>query len=147
MRIWFDMDGTLADLFGVPNWEARLRAFDPSPYAEAGVMHNMSILARQLNRLKAMGVELGIISWLSKFPTPAYDEAVTENKLDWLDVHLHSVEWDAIYIVAYGVPKESFMVTEDDILFDDDPTNREHWRGHAYEPNEIFTILKELLAG
>ena len=34
-QIWFDMDGTLADLYGVENWLEKLRASDPSPYAEA----------------------------------------------------------------------------------------------------------------
>ena len=36
--IWFDMDGTIANLYGVENWLPKLRAHDASPYADAEVM-------------------------------------------------------------------------------------------------------------
>ena len=31
MMIWFDMDGTIANLYGVENWLPMLRAYDPTP--------------------------------------------------------------------------------------------------------------------
>lgn len=149
MKRWlfFDLDGTLADLYAVPGWLEMLRAYDPAPYAEAAVLHNMSILARYLNKVQAAGYGIGIISWLSKCPTPEYDEAVTAAKLAWLEVHLHSVSWDVINIVAHGTPKSSFMENDDDILFDDEAPNREEWKGEAYEPNQILEVLKGLLMG
>lgn len=145
--IWFDLDGTFANLYAVENWLSMLRAYDPTPYAEAEVMLNMSLLARYLNRLRKIGYQIGIISWLSKCSTPEYDEAVTAAKLIWLKKHLRSVNWDAIRIVAYGVPKSSFMENDDDILFDDEAPNREEWKGEAYEPNQILEVLKGLLKG
>jgi phosphoglycolate phosphatase-like HAD superfamily hydrolase len=145
--IWFDMDGTLGNLYAVEGWLSMLRAYDPTPYEEAGVMLNMSLLARYLNRLQEAGYQIGIISWLSKCPTPEYDEAVTAAKLVWLKKHLRSVSWDAIRIVAYGTPKSSFMENDDDILFDDEAPNREEWKGEAYEPSQILEILKGLLKG
>ena len=145
--IWFDLDGTFANLYAVENWLSMLRAYDPTPYAEAEAMLNMSLLARYLNRLRKVGYQIGVISWLSKCPTPEYDEAVTAAKLAWLKKHLRSVSWDAIRIVAYGTPKSSFMESEDDILFDDEAPNREEWKGEAYEPNQILEVLKELLKG
>lgn len=144
--IFFDMDGTLGNLYAVEGWLAALRAHDPRPYAEAAVMHNMSLLARYLNLAKAKGYRLGIISWLSRESTQEYDLAVTEVKLEWLGDHLHSVSWDEIHIVAYGTPKEDFMAEDDDILFDDEQRNRDNWRGQAYEPQDIIRILKELVA-
>ncbi len=145
--IWFDMDGTLGNLYAVEGWLSMLRAYDPAPYAEAGVMLNMSLLARYLNRLQEAGYQIGIISWLSKCPTPEYNEAVTAAKLVWLKKHLRSVSWDAIRIVAYGTPKSSFMESDDDILFDDEAPNREEWKGEAYEPDQILEVLKGLLKG
>lgn len=147
MVIWFDMDGTLANLYSVPNWLEALRNYDPTPYREAVVMHNMSRLARYLNAVRAAGYEIGIISWLSKVSTPEYDTAVTAAKLAWLNQHLHSVEWDEINIVPYGTPKTSFALTMRDILFDDEEKNREEWEDNAYSPDDIFDILKNLLAG
>ena len=80
-------------------------------------------------------------------PTPEYDEAVTAAKLKWLEIHLHSVKWDAINIVAYGTPKHSFKKTKEDIIFDDDKNNREAWIGEAYEPSQIMGVLKALAKG
>lgn len=145
--IFFDLDGTLNRFYDVPDWFFMLRAYDPTPYAKAGVMLNMNCLARYLNRVKKAGYHIGIISWLSKCPTPEYDKAVTAAKLAWLEKHLHSVNWDAIHIVAHGTPKSSFMKNDNDILFDDEAPNREEWKGEAYEPNQILEVLKELLKG
>lgn len=143
--IWFDMDGTLNRFYDVPDWLPKLRSFDPSPYAEAEVMHNMSLLARYLNKLQKMGYRIGIISWLSKESTVEYEKAVTEVKLNWLHTHLNSVTFDTIHITAYGVPKEVWMTASDDILFDDNEEIRGEWDGEAYEPNEILSVLKELI--
>ena len=60
--IWFDMDGTIADLYGVENWLPKLRSSDPSPYAEAKPMLNFSLFARYLNKLQVKGYKIGIIS-------------------------------------------------------------------------------------
>lgn len=143
--IWFDMDGTLNRFYDVPDWLPKLRSFDPSPYAEAEVMHNMSLLARYLNKLQKMGYRIGIISWLAKESTYEYDRQVAEVKREWLQIHLGSVRFDAIHITSYGVPKELYMTASDDILFDDNAEIRGEWDGEAYEPNEILSVLKGLI--
>ena len=145
--VWFDMDGTIANLYAVEGWLDMLRAFDATPYAEAEVMLNMSLFARYLNKLQKLGYGIGIISWLSKYPTPEYDELVTSAKLEWLSQHLASVTFDEIHIVSYGTPKQDFMETDEDILFDDEEPNRDNWSGEAYEPDEIMEILKMLAKG
>lgn len=145
VMIWFDMDGTIANLYGVDNWLPMLREYNPAPYAEAEVMLNMSLLARYLNKLRAVGYGIGIISWLSKNSTAEYDEAVTTAKLNWLHQHLRSVDFDEIHIVDYGTPKTSFRETEDDILFDDEARNREEWGEESFLPDNIMDILKDLL--
>ena len=143
--IWFDMDGTIANLYAVENWLPKLQAHDASPYAEAEVMLNMSQLARLLNQAQRMGYKLGIISWLSKCPTEEYDKAVTKAKKAWLGQHLASVSWDEVRIVKHGMPKEWFKKSADDILFDDEEPNRINWQGDAYEPEMIIKVLKALL--
>ena len=35
MRIWLDMDGTIADLYAVENWLPMLQAHNPTPYEQA----------------------------------------------------------------------------------------------------------------
>lgn len=147
MTIFFDLDGTLANLYEVDGWLDYLRAYDPTPYTRAAVMHNMSLLARRLNQLQAAGYELGVISWLSKVSCKEYDKAVTIAKIAWLKKHLHSVHFNHINIVEYGTPKANFMTSENDILFDDEKANRENWGGEAFEPQDILEVLTELLKG
>lgn len=143
MKIWFDMDGTIADLYAVDNWLSMLRAFDSTPYAEAKPMLRMNTLARMLNTLQAKGHEVCVISWCSKESTAEYDEAVKQAKLAWLAKHLASVHWDSIQIVQYGQNK--WDTCKEGILFDDEARNREAWKnGQAFEPCEIMEVLKRL---
>lgn len=62
MTIYFDMDGTIANLYGVENWLEKLRACDASPYEEAEPLIDLAQLARLLNKLQRKGYEIGIIS-------------------------------------------------------------------------------------
>lgn len=145
MTIWFDMDGTLNRFYDVPDWLPKLRSSDPSPYAEAAVNLNMSLVARYLNKLQKLGYQIGIISWLSMNSNDEYDEAVEAVKREWLENHLHSVSFDFIHITEYGIPKQSFKNSDDDILFDDNEAIRNDWGNESYEPSEIISVLKSLL--
>lgn len=142
MRICFDMDGTIADLYAVNGWLENLIAEDVRPYREAKVMLNMNKLARQLNKLQRQGHEIVVISWLSKCGSDNYNEAVTEVKKAWLKKHLASVKFDEINIVKYGTNKAQFAKSENDILFDDEEQNRKAWTGKAYNVNNILEVLK-----
>lgn len=144
MMIWFDMDGTIADLYGVENWLPMLRASDPTPYLVARPLVNLSALARMLNKLQKQGHEIGIISWTSKTGTPEYNAVVTTAKYAWLSKHLPSVDFDEIHVVPYGTPKQVFAHSNNDILFDDEAKNRENWTGLALDVTDIIGALKAL---
>ena len=144
ITINFDMDGTIADLYGVENWLEMLIAEDTTPYANAKPLLRLSALARKLNALQKVGYDLAIISWLSKSGSKTYNDAVTVAKLTWLKRHLPSVNWDRITIVPYGTPKQNFCETPFDILFDDEVRNRDNWTGIAYDVQNIMEVLKNL---
>lgn len=140
--IFFDMDGTIADLYGVNNWLDYLLASDTLPYEIAKPLVKLNSLARILNRLQKNGYKIGIISWLSKSGSDEYNSAVAEVKKNWLRKHLTSVKFDEIHIVNYGTPKQMFAKTADDILFDDEKLNRDNWTGKAFDVDKIIEILK-----
>ena len=142
ISINFDMDGTIADLYGVENWLDYLIAENTFPYANAKPLLRLSALARKLNALQRNGYNLAVISWLSKSGTEEYNEAVTEVKLAWLKEHLPSVRWNEIHIVPYGTPKQNFCYTPFDVLFDDEERNRTNWTGEAYDVQNIMEILR-----
>ena len=143
--IYFDMDGTIADLYGCENWLADLIDGYTRPYREAKSMVNMRKLGRVLNALKENGFEVGIISWLSKSGTDEYNARVTKAKTDWLARHLGAVEFDEIHIVKYGTPKQTVVNNPFGILFDDEKPNRDNWTGNAYDVQNILEILSALL--
>lgn len=140
-KIWLDMDGTIANLYAVEGWLPMLRASDPTPYRQAEPMWNMSSLARLLHKAQRLGYEVGIISWLSKESNQEYDNLVTVAKIEWLEMHLPSVVFNEVKIVAYGTPKHSIC---SGILFDDEEHNRNMWGVGAYEPCELLEFLRGL---
>lgn len=144
MRICFDMDGTIANLYGVENWLAMLINHDETPYKEATTLVNMNSLARLLNKLQKLGYEIGIISWLAKDSIDEYDERVKKAKLAWLKKHLKSVHFDFIEIVPYGTDKNIVCKDSVDILFDDEENNRKNWKGQAHNVYNIIEVLRGL---
>lgn len=142
--IYFDMDGTIANLYGVENWLDYLRNNDETPYTIAEPLVRLASLARVLNNLQRKGYKIGIISWLAKNSSTDYDEKVTKAKRAWLNKHLHSVTFDEINIVTYGTPKRMFAKTNNDILFDDEAKNRNDWTGKAFDVTNIIETLRGL---
>lgn len=148
--ICFDMDGTIADLYGVDNWQAKLEASDPSPYREAAPLCNMQILNSVLHLLIAQGWEVRVISWLSKNATPEYNTAVREAKREWLA--RHEFPCTVAHLVSYGATKADSVRKRADvaILVDDDAKVRAGWHlGETINPKtqDIIERLMEIARG
>ena len=140
--IYFDMDGTIANLYGVDGWLDCIINEYTKPYREAKALVNMRQLGRELNRLKQNGYTIGIISWLAKGATDEYNRRVAQAKRNWLAKHLSAVQFDEVHIVEYGTPKYTLG---NGILFDDEEPNRANWIGKAYDVNDIIETLKAIV--
>ena len=143
MKIWFDMDGTIADLYGVENWLEMLIAHDETPYAIAKPIVNLSVLARLMNKVQRKGFEICIISALAKDSTAEYDEKVRNAKIKWLANHLKSVHFDEIRFVPYWYTKND-VNTGADVLFDDEERHLEKWTGTAVHASKMIETLKAI---
>lgn len=145
--IYFDMDGTIADLYGVDGWLENLIAEQTKPYRMAKSLVDMRKLGSLLNHLQKIGYHIGIVSWLSKNGTEQYNDRVTKAKLDWLEKHIGSVHWDEIKIVDYGTPKSSVVEYPQGILFDDEKPNRMEWdkQGFAFGVGNILMALENMV--
>lgn len=144
MIIAFDMDGTLADLYGVKGWLADLLSEKTDPYERAKPLVNLSVLARIIHKLQARGYRFAVVSCTCKGGSKAYNKRIEVTKKKWLKQHLPSVKWDEIFIIDYDTPKVS-VVNEPSILFDDEERHRKAWNGIAYDEKEILNRLKALL--
>lgn len=143
-EIWLDMDGTIANLYGVNGWLDDIKNENARPYKEAKGMMNLQALARVLNRLNKNGYEVGIITWLAKGATKEYNEKVAKAKREWLKKHLATVELKKVHIVEYGTPKWTLATDANAILFDDEEKNRTEWKGTAYNVNNMLEVLKAM---
>ena len=149
----FDMDGTVADLYGVPHWLPMLRAFDPTPYRIAKPMWDMEELARLLRLAQTKGIEVRIVTWLSKESTPEYDNLVRIAKREWLGEI--DFPYDHFHSVRYGATKADSVrkyLNDGDtaILFDDNAKVREGWHlGEAIDPTtcDLLEVLRNLVEG
>lgn len=148
--VCFDMDGTIADLYGVPNWLDKLNANDPSPYRDAAPMWDMERLRAALLALSADGWEIRVISWLAKNSTPEYKKAVRQAKREWLA--RYNFPADKVHLVAYGTTKANAIRNAGatpGILIDDNAKVRDGWTmGDAIDPlstDDLPALLESLL--
>lgn len=126
LTLIFDMDGTIADLYKVENWLAKLRKFDPAPYAEAALM--VDGVAKAIAEARRAGAEVKVVSWLSKETNSDYDKAVRKAKREWLAEQ--GIEVDSVRCVPYGTQKAYYRNPENiNILFDDNAEVRESFEG------------------
>ena len=143
--IYLDMDGTIADLYSVPDWLPNLQAENTYPYRKAKLLLNPSQIAF-LQSYIADGGSVGIISWTSKNGSAEYNNKVRAAKVAWLKRNL-PLPYARIHIVRYGTPKSRFGKVGD-ILIDDENQNIENYRmngaRYAFKPTE-WNKLEEYL--
>ena len=147
--IYFDMDGTIANLYGVDNWLPKLRNEDATPYIDAAPLVDMENLQLLLAILQNRGYKIGIITWLAKDSSKAYKKAVKIAKMEWLRAMLPKIHFNETHFVQYGTRKDYVAKDKNGIIFDDDEKVRKTWRGQAINPNtediiEILTKIKEM---
>lgn len=144
----FDMDGTIADLYGVKGWLKMLRAEDPTPYEKAKPLYDMVLLTAILWVLKNDGWWIAVTSWLAKDSTSEYDAKVRQAKKDWLD--RYGFPYDELHFVKYGTTKANCTRKHGgfQILVDDNEKVRNGWHlGDTINANEnIIPILSGLIA-
>lgn len=144
--IVFDMDGTIADLYGVTDWLNKVRAEDETPYIEAKPIYLMEELNLVLNQLKELGYVIAVTSWLVKDSTKAYDKKVRKAKREWLDKY--NFPYDELHLVKYGTTKANCTrgKAKNQILVDDNEKIRKGWKLgltiNAKDDNILVELMK-----
>jgi len=140
----FDMDGTIANLYGVDGWLADLRNYNARPYAVAKPLYDMEFLADILNTFKGFGWKVVVTTWLAKESTKAYDDEVRKVKKEWLAKY--NFPYDEIHLVKYGTTKANCTrkLGGFQVLVDDNDAIRKGWNlGDTINANE--NIIEKLL--
>lgn len=138
----FDMDGTIADLYGVENWLEMLRAENPFPYVAALPMYNMTWLASILKALKNKGWIIAVTTWGAKNASKRYNKKVACAKKEWLEHY--DFPFDYFFYQTYGTSKNiaTDFLGGYQILIDDNKEVRNNWTGDTIDATQ--DILNEL---
>lgn len=143
----FDMDGTIADLYGVENWLVDIQNEKAEPYINAKPFYNPQILNTLLRVLKFEGWKIVVTTWLAKESTESYAKNVTSAKISWLEKY--DFPYDEIHIIKYGQEKSECTkpLGGFQILIDDNADVRETWTlGATFNAkNNVIDFLKNLL--
>lgn len=145
--IVFDMDGTIADLYGVDNWLNDLHNYNIRPYEIARPLYDMQVLNAILEALHSQGWRIAVTTWLAKESTKEYDNAVRIAKLNWLAKY--NFYYDEIHLVKYGTTKANCTRSKGSyqVLVDDNADIRKGWHlGSTIDATQnILGALVDLL--
>ena len=146
--IVFDMDGTIADFYGVDGWLDYLKAENTTPYEVAKPLYKMDYLNALLTLLKTQGWRIVVTTWLAKNGSKEYNDRTRKAKLEWLA--RHNFPYDEIHLVKYGTTKANCTrkIGGYQVLVDDNENVRKGWTlGHTINANnDITKELKKLVA-
>ena len=128
VKIWMDLDGTVYDLYNVNNWEPRLRAEDPTVFEDGDFIGDYDRFISICNKLVLIGVQFGVITWLSMQSSVEYEIECTEVKRSWVKKFMPFVtEFNA---QSYGTPKQNAIQKRAKIMYllDDNKEICEMWK-------------------
>lgn len=149
--ICFDMDGTIADFYGVNGWLDMGNNADTTPYEIAKPLWDMVKLAEILQKARARGIEVRVITWLWGGGNADFAERTRQAKREWLAKY--GFPFDHFHGVKYGATKADSVrryLAEDEtaIIFDDSAKVRKGWHlGEAVNPQteNIIEYLQGIL--
>ena len=145
-KIYFDMDGTVADLYGEKNWLDNLRKEVCGSFINLRPLVDMNELAMVCHQLMNLGYSFGVITWLPMGASYEFERVCEEEKRAWVEEFMPWVS--EFYAQSYGVPKQyaPSKRAAEMILVDDNAEVRAMWNTEAQRSSIDATqdIIKEL---
>lgn len=128
VKIYFDLDGTVYNLYGVNEWEPKLRAENPNVFREGSFIGDYQEFMNICNKLLEKGVQFGVITWLPMQASPEYEVECELVKREWVQRYMPFVsEFTA---QSYGVPKQNAIIKRAKTMYllDDNTEICEMWQ-------------------
>lgn len=145
-KIYFDMDGTVADLYGEKNWLDNLRNEREGSFINLRPLLDMNELAMVCHQLMNLGYSFGVITWLPMGASYEFERVCEEEKRAWVEEFMPWVS--EFYAQSYGVPKQyaPSKRAAEMILVDDNAEVRAMWNTEVQRSSIDATqdIIKEL---
>lgn len=147
--VYFDMDGTVYDLYNVPQWLELLRSEQEQAFSLGKPLVDMKALAIVCNELINGGWQIGVITWLPMQASADYNDRCTKVKKEWQEKHMPYVS--QFHAQIYGVPKQKAVKkSKTMVLVDDNNEVGQMWatpkqRKHIDAKGDIIVELRKLL--
>ena len=148
IKIFFDLDGTLYDLYGLTNWLEMLRNEQGGAYTTGQPLFDEDSFYNIISDLQLVGVEFGVITWLAMQASDEYELSTTEEKREWCEKYLPFISTFAAQ--RYGTPKQNAIDRRHKImiLIDDNPEVCKTWetpkQRKAYCVSKEYTVCDAL---
>lgn len=112
VKVFFDLDGTLFNLYGKENWLELLEKEDPSTFDwigmdNSGFMPDInydSFLSICRDLIFDFNVEFNVITWLPMYATEEFEKECAKIKEEWIKTFLPFVK--NVCCQSYGTPKQ-----------------------------------------
>lgn len=140
---YFDLDGTIYDLYGMKDWLKRIEDEKPNTFTNGKFIVNYNEFMECVKQLEKQGYIFNVISWLPYDVTYNYKKKCEQEKRNWIKKFLPFVK--NVEIQSYGILKHTHV--ESGILIDDNEKICRHWRNEsriALNVNKEFNVIKAL---
>lgn len=135
--IWFDLDGTLYELYKMPNWLERLEAKDWNVFVDGEPRKHHERIREAIRALQAKGWKVGCITWGSKGISEKELQEIAEKKKEFLAKYFPEL-LENFYCLPYGTSKTipimynnwymNRVSEQPNYLVDDNKMVRKNWR-------------------
>ena len=133
VNVWFDMDGTIADLYGTKGWLKAIRSEESEIFRGLAPMLNTWTLfsdIEELGNLYRVDLNIGVITWTPMEATYRYQKECELAKISWLD-NRYLLDTKRFFAIPYGTPKQSVIkigCKDYQILIDDNEEVIKRWQ-------------------
>lgn len=145
--IYFDLDGTIFDLYNEEDWLNKLLTETKGLFQNLKTMFPKNEIHKVFNLLKENGYNLEVITWTPKNVSQEYIKIVEKEKEISLK-EFHQIS--KIHCLAYGTPKQKAPIkkSKEMILVDDNLEVAEMWATPKQRKSIIADkdLLKKLQA-
>lgn len=147
-KIYFDLDGTVYNLYGVENWLEKLRNEISGAFLEGDFLVDYENFMSCIEELIRQSYIFGVITWLPMQASPEYEEICRKEKIEWINDYLPFVS--EINICSYGIPKQNCIQkrAKEMFLIDDNAEVCKMWETStqriAININEEYTVVDAL---
>ena len=148
IKVYFDLDGTVYDLYGLPDWLQKFRNEEPGVFIDGAPLVDLKKLKELCFSLMCSGVRFGVISWLPMGASEEYSRVCELEKKSWIELNLPFVS--EVYIQEYGTPKQYAPSKRAKRMFliDDSLEVRKMWETESQrkgiDAKNIFKFLEHL---